>query len=94
MSKVLDSDNPNFRRGDLVSGFTGWEEYSLINRTEQMRKIEQNDIPLSYYVGLLGKKILPLNFFYLSHFTNSCVFYLSRSENNTTLRETFSWYIL
>ncbi|KAI5650211.1 hypothetical protein M9H77_36216 [Catharanthus roseus] len=54
VSKVLDSDNPNFRRGDLVSGFTGWEEYSLINRTEQMRKIEQNDIPLSYYVGLLG----------------------------------------
>lgn len=54
MSKVIDSDNPNFKPGDLVSGLTGWEEYSLINRTEQLRKIDINDIPLSYYVGLLG----------------------------------------
>lgn len=54
MSKVVDSDNPEFKPGDLVSGFTGWEEYSLINRTEQLRKIDRDDIPLSYYVGLLG----------------------------------------
>lgn len=56
MSKVLVSDNPNFKAGDFVSGITGWEEYSLIKRTDQLRKIEQDDtqIPLSYYVGLLG----------------------------------------
>ncbi|THF95438.1 hypothetical protein TEA_003036 [Camellia sinensis var. sinensis] len=33
---------------------TGWEEYSLIKKPEQLRKIQPNDIPLSYYVGLLG----------------------------------------
>ncbi|CAI9090777.1 OLC1v1025614C1 [Oldenlandia corymbosa var. corymbosa] len=54
VSKVLDSDNPKFKPGDLVSGLTGWEEYSLIYRTEQLRLIEPNDIPLSYYLGLLG----------------------------------------
>lgn len=55
VSKVIDSDHPNFKTGDFVSGITGWEEYTLIHRTEQLRKIEPDaDIPLSYHVGLLG----------------------------------------
>ncbi|XP_024990359.1 2-alkenal reductase (NADP(+)-dependent)-like isoform X3 [Cynara cardunculus var. scolymus] len=55
VSKVVDSDDPNFKRGDLVSGITNWEEYSLIHKTDQLRKIEQDDgIPLSYHVGLLA----------------------------------------
>uniref|UniRef100_A0A5B7BX95 Enoyl reductase (ER) domain-containing protein n=1 Tax=Davidia involucrata TaxID=16924 RepID=A0A5B7BX95_DAVIN len=54
VSRVVDSDNPNFKAGDLVTGFTGWEEYSLIQKAVQLRKIQQDDIPLSYYVGLLG----------------------------------------
>ena len=64
VAKVLDSDNPNFKPGDFISGFTGWEEYSLIHNTSQSRKIQPDDsIPLSYHVGLLGMlKILLLNF--------------------------------
>lgn len=54
MSKVLDSDNPNFKPGDIVSGFTGWEEYSLIHKTQQLRKVQPDDMPLSYFIGLLG----------------------------------------
>lgn len=54
VSKVIDSDNPSFKPGDLISGFTGWEEYSLIRKTEQLRKIHQDDVPLSFHVGLLG----------------------------------------
>ncbi|KAJ4958605.1 hypothetical protein NE237_025716 [Protea cynaroides] len=54
VSKVVASDNPNFEVGDLISGITGWEEYSLIQRTQQLRKIQQVDMPLSYHVGLLG----------------------------------------
>ncbi|KAF5741577.1 2-alkenal reductase (NADP(+)-dependent) [Tripterygium wilfordii] len=54
VSKVVDSDNPNFKPDDLVSGITGWEEYSLIQKPLQLRKILQHDIPLSYYLGLLG----------------------------------------
>ncbi|XP_052186921.1 2-alkenal reductase (NADP(+)-dependent) isoform X2 [Diospyros lotus] len=56
VSRVVDSDHPDFSAGDIVTGITGWEEYSVITRTQQlMRKIlRQDDIPLSYYVGLLG----------------------------------------
>lgn len=55
VAEVVDSDNRSFEPGDVVSGFTGWEEYSLIKKPEQLRKIQQDDgIPLSYYVGLLG----------------------------------------
>ncbi|XP_057443085.1 2-alkenal reductase (NADP(+)-dependent)-like [Lotus japonicus] len=55
VSKVILSDNPSFKAGDFISGFTGWEEYSIIHKTEQLRKIELDDqIPLSYHLGLLG----------------------------------------
>ncbi|WOG86979.1 hypothetical protein DCAR_0206198 [Daucus carota subsp. sativus] len=60
VSRVLHSKNEVFKCGDVVTGMTGWEEYSVIHNTAQLRKIEQdpdsgNDpIPLSYYVGLLG----------------------------------------
>ncbi|KAM7273464.1 hypothetical protein ACFE04_028128 [Oxalis oulophora] len=55
VSKVIDSDDPDFKAGDLISGITSWEEYSLLSNPMQMRRIKQDDdIPLSYYVGLLG----------------------------------------
>lgn len=54
VAKVVDSTNPNFCVGDYITGLTGWEEYSTIVRTEQVRKIEVFDVPLSYHVGLLG----------------------------------------
>jgi len=59
VSKVIHSDNPNYKPGDFITGFTGWEEYSLIQRTEQLRKILPDDrIPLSFHVGLLGMSLL------------------------------------
>ncbi|KAJ7969243.1 2-alkenal reductase (NADP(+)-dependent) [Quillaja saponaria] len=54
VAKVLDSGHANFKEGDLVWGLTGWEEYSLINSTESLFKIQHTDVPLSYYTGLLG----------------------------------------
>ncbi|CAA3019595.1 2-alkenal reductase (NADP(+)-dependent) [Olea europaea var. sylvestris] len=54
VSKVLDSDNPKFKQGDIISGLTGWEEYSLICKTDQLRKVVADDLPLSYHIGLLG----------------------------------------
>ncbi|KAK4794655.1 hypothetical protein SAY86_012649 [Trapa natans] len=53
--RVVDSGNPDFKKGDLVWGITGWEEYSLISAPENLFKIKHTDgIPLSYYTGLLG----------------------------------------
>ncbi|XP_042021554.1 (+)-pulegone reductase-like [Salvia splendens] len=54
VSKVLDSSHPNFKTGELVWGFTGWEEYSLIKDPDQLFKVQDKDLPLSYFIGILG----------------------------------------
>ena len=55
VAKILDSGHPDFKKGDLIWGMTGWEEYSLITKTQGLFKIHHTDVPLSYYTGLLGK---------------------------------------
>ncbi|KAK3028112.1 hypothetical protein RJ639_039806 [Escallonia herrerae] len=54
VAKILDSRNPKFKKGDLVWGITGFEEYSIITDAESLFKIEHTDVPLSYYTGILG----------------------------------------
>ncbi|XP_043693781.1 2-alkenal reductase (NADP(+)-dependent)-like [Telopea speciosissima] len=54
VAKVVDSNHPNFKEGDLVWGINGWEEFSLITMTNFLHKIEHTDVPLSYYIGILG----------------------------------------
>ncbi|KAF7132019.1 hypothetical protein RHSIM_Rhsim09G0004300 [Rhododendron simsii] len=53
VARVIDSGHPNYKKGDLVWGYTGWEEYSLITEPETLFKIEHTDVPLSYYTGIL-----------------------------------------
>ncbi|CAL5195367.1 unnamed protein product [Lathyrus oleraceus] len=52
--KVLESGHKGYKEGDLVWGFTKWEEYSLIPAAQILFKIEHTDVPLSYYTGILG----------------------------------------
>jgi NADPH-dependent curcumin reductase CurA len=47
VARVLDSGHPGFKKGDLIWGITGWEEYSLITSTRGLFKIEHTDVPLS-----------------------------------------------
>ncbi|KAK6930424.1 Alcohol dehydrogenase-like, C-terminal [Dillenia turbinata] len=56
VSRVVDSDKPQFNKGDLVWGLTRWEEYSILKDPEvqTLFKIEHTDVPLSYYIGILG----------------------------------------
>ncbi|XP_059632987.1 2-alkenal reductase (NADP(+)-dependent)-like isoform X2 [Cornus florida] len=54
VAKVLDSGHPNFKKGDLIWGKTGWEEYSLITSNDILFKIQHTEVPLSYYTGILG----------------------------------------
>lgn len=62
VARVLESGNPNFKKGDLVWGSNfAWEEYSVIDKPEGLFKIEHtNDVPLSYYTGILGEFYLAL----------------------------------
>lgn len=61
--EVLDYRNPEFKKGDFVWGMTGWEEYSLIT-APHLFKVQHTYVPLSYYIGILGK----LYMFSLFHF--------------------------
>ena len=54
VAKVLDSGHSNFKKGDLVWGRTGWEEYSLNTDLQNLFKIQNTKVPLSYYIGILG----------------------------------------
>ncbi|MED6179478.1 hypothetical protein PIB30_001241 [Stylosanthes scabra] len=54
VSKVVESGHPDYKKGDLVWGFTKWEEYSLVPSAQILFKIEHTDVPLSYYTGILG----------------------------------------
>jgi len=60
VARVVDSRHSDFKKGDLVWGRTiGWEEYSLITTPEYLFKINHtDDIPLSYYTGILGMHAL------------------------------------
>ncbi|OWM84785.1 hypothetical protein CDL15_Pgr027572 [Punica granatum] len=52
--KVIYSGHQKFKKGDLVWGITGWEEYTLITAPETLFKIEHMDVPVSYYTGMPG----------------------------------------
>nr|UUJ74929.1 2-alkenal reductase [Cephalotaxus hainanensis] len=54
VSKVIISNHPEFKQGDLVAGSVGWEEYSIIPEGRGLQKIIHTDVPLSYYLGVLG----------------------------------------
>ncbi|KAF7132176.1 hypothetical protein RHSIM_Rhsim09G0006400 [Rhododendron simsii] len=62
VARVIDSGHPNYKKGDLVWGIIGWEEYSVITEPETLFKIEHTDVPLSYYTGILGKFIPFISF--------------------------------
>ncbi|CAH1441258.1 unnamed protein product [Lactuca virosa] len=54
VAKVVESGHSNFKKDDLVWGLTGWEEYTIITTPETLFKIQDTDVPLSYYTGILG----------------------------------------
>ncbi|VAH72856.1 unnamed protein product [Triticum turgidum subsp. durum] len=57
VAQVVRSSLPGLAAGDLVSGVTGWEDYSVIKPpfAGQLTKIRPEDgLPLSYYTGVLG----------------------------------------
>ncbi|XBI20791.1 hypothetical protein VPH35_062016 [Triticum aestivum] len=47
----VDSAHPGFVAGDIISGMTGWEEYNLVDKPEQLNKIQQSMPGFTAYVG-------------------------------------------
>jgi hypothetical protein len=51
LSVVEESNNPDFHRGDIVSGVVGWQEYAVLDGGQ---KIPRGAAPLTAYMSVLG----------------------------------------
>jgi len=56
VGKVVRSNDPSFQEGEIVYGFTSWQDYTLVSpETLLLDRLQpQADMPLSYYIGALG----------------------------------------
>jgi len=52
VSQVVESRHPNFRDGDLVTGYDGWQEYAASSGND-LRKLDRS-VPVSTAIGVLG----------------------------------------
>lgn len=68
VSKVVLSNNPNFKEGDYVTSFANWEEYSFIPGGQQLKVVDPSLAPLSYHLGCLGKHHLDFPSMYLFYY--------------------------
>jgi NADPH-dependent curcumin reductase len=53
VAQVVESNLPQFKPGDFVVTYQGWQEYSLSDGTDA-RKIDATQAPISYALGVLG----------------------------------------
>lgn len=55
VAEVVASDDPEFKKGDLVKGIIHWAEYSVVKAGESaLRKLDTLGFPLTYHIGVLG----------------------------------------
>ncbi|AFY41722.1 NADP-dependent oxidoreductase [Nostoc sp. PCC 7107] len=53
VSQVIQSNHPQFQAGDFVLSGNGWQTYAVA-KGETLRKLDPNQAPLSYSLGVLG----------------------------------------
>jgi NADPH-dependent curcumin reductase CurA len=53
VSEVVESRNPDFARGDIVSGYDGWQQYG-VSKGVDLRKVDPKVAPISTSIGVLG----------------------------------------
>lgn len=53
VSEVVESRHPAFKRGDLVAGYDGWQEYAA-GPAKDLRKLDASGVPPSTAIGVLG----------------------------------------
>jgi len=53
---VVASKHPDYKPGDNVVGFGGWQEYSIVDGgiPGSLRKVDTSHVPLSAYLGAVG----------------------------------------
>src|SRR5215468_5374237 len=53
VGRVLESNNPAFENGDIVTGMFGWQEYA-VSDGQGVRKVDPALAPISTSLGILG----------------------------------------
>jgi len=53
VSEVVESRHPDFRAGDIVAGYDGWQQYAASSGKE-LRKLDPKVVPVSTAIGVLG----------------------------------------
>ena len=54
VGEVIKSHNPGYATGDKVMGIFGWQDYAAVSEPAVMRKVLEEDLPLSLSLGVLG----------------------------------------
>src|SRR5258708_37640438 len=58
VSEVVDSRDPSFRPGDVVTGYDGWQQYAA-SPGKPLRRLDPAAAPISTAIGVLGMPGLP-----------------------------------
>jgi NADPH-dependent curcumin reductase CurA len=53
VSEIVESRNPEFRAGDMVAGYDGWQQFA-VSKGKDLRKLDPNAVPVSTAIGVLG----------------------------------------
>ena len=54
VGEVVASRHPDYREGETVSGFFGWQRFAVCDGGEVDRKVAESDLPASLALGVLG----------------------------------------
>lgn len=55
VGQVVSSGHERWKPGDLVWGFFGWEQFTVIRRGEGLHPVDPSlGVPISYYIDVLG----------------------------------------
>jgi NADPH-dependent curcumin reductase CurA len=52
--EVIESRNPSYAPGDLVTGWFGWQHFASVDVSAVVRRVLELDLPLSLSLGVLG----------------------------------------
>jgi NADPH-dependent curcumin reductase CurA len=52
--EVSESSHPDYKRGEKVSGWFGWQEEAVVDESAIVRRILEDDLPISLSLGVLG----------------------------------------
>ena len=54
IGKIISTKNIDFKVGEFVVGWFGWQKYSIVKSENIKMTIPENDVPLSANLGVLG----------------------------------------